>query len=164
MVTLRLILADQISESITSLEGLTKNDMVLMCEIMEKANYIPHHPKKIAFLFSIMRHFAEALRKQDINVRYVKLDDVDNTSNLTEEVKRAILELKPECIVLTEPSEYHVLSMVKEWQVIFNLPVEIRSDTRFLASHSEFERWAKGKKQLRMEFFYREMRKNMGYY
>jgi len=106
MANLHLILADQISESITSLEGLTKNDMVLMCEIIRKANYIPDHPKKIAFLFSSMRHFAETLSQQDFNVRYVKLDDGDNTGNLTEEVKRAILELKPERIVVTEPSEY----------------------------------------------------------
>jgi len=159
MANLHLILADQISESITSLEGLTKNDMVLMCEIIRKANYIPDHPKKIAFLFSSMRHFAETLSQQDFNVRYVKLDDGDNTGNLTEEVKRAILELKPERIVVTEPSEYHVLAMVKKWQSVFNLPVEIRPDTRFLATHDEFERWATGKKQLRMEFFYREMRK-----
>ena len=49
---LRLILADQLSESIPSLEGLDKaHDTVMLCEVMEETQYVPHHPKKIAFLF-----------------------------------------------------------------------------------------------------------------
>jgi deoxyribodipyrimidine photolyase-related protein len=41
--------------------------------------------------------------------------------------------------------------------------VETRQDSRFIATHDDFERWAKGKKQLRMEFFYREMRVKTGF-
>jgi deoxyribodipyrimidine photolyase-related protein len=40
--------------------------------------------------------------------------------------------------------------------------VEIREDGRFVCSHAEFADWAKGRKQLRMEFFYREMRRKTG--
>ena len=59
MTALRLILADQLSESMPSLQGLdTAQDTVMLCEVMEEARYVPHHPKKIAFLFSAMRHFA----------------------------------------------------------------------------------------------------------
>jgi deoxyribodipyrimidine photolyase-related protein len=43
-----------------------------------------------------------------------------------------------------------------------NVPVEIRPDDRYLCSHEEFEGWARGKRQLRMEFFYREMRERLG--
>ena len=42
------------------------------------------------------------------------------------------------------------------------LPVEIREDRRFICSHDRFRRWASGKSQLRMEFFYREMRRETG--
>ena len=35
----------------------------------------------------------------------------------------------------------------------------VLDDARFLASHSEFETWAEGRKSLRMEYFYREMRR-----
>ena len=64
MTTLRLILADQLSPSIASLRGADKTrDVILLCEVMEEASYVPHHPKKIAFLFSAMRHFAEALQQ-----------------------------------------------------------------------------------------------------
>jgi deoxyribodipyrimidine photolyase-related protein len=160
MTALRLILADQLSESISSLQNLDKrSDTVMLCEVMEEASYVPHHPKKIAFLFSAMRHFAAELEAKGINVRYVKLDDAKNTGNFTSEVQRAFVELKQEKIIVTEASEYRVLKMMRSWQELLGIPVEILPDTRFLATHAEFSVWAKGKKQLRMEFFYREMRK-----
>ena len=38
------------------------------------------------------------------------------------------------------------------------ISVEIREDDRFLATRQEFNDWAKNRKELRMEFFYRQMR------
>ena len=38
----------------------------------------------------------------------------------------------------------------------------IHPDDRFIASHAEFEAWADGRKALRMEYFYREMRRKTG--
>ncbi len=35
-------------------------------------------------------------------------------------------------------------------------------DDRFVATHAEFRAWAEGRKQLRMEYFYREMRRKTG--
>ena len=161
MAALRLILGDQLSESIASLKGLDKeNDTVMLCEVMEEATYVPHHPKKIAFLFSAMRHFAASLEAQGVKVRYVKLDvDAPIASSFTSEVMRAVKELNPSQLLMTEPGEHRVLDMMKAWKSSLSIPVEIRTDTRFLATHTEFAVWAKGKKQLRMEFFYREMRK-----
>jgi deoxyribodipyrimidine photolyase-related protein len=158
MRTIRLILGDQLSHSISALQDIDlTNDVVLMCVV--EATYAPHHPKKIAFLFAAMRHFAEELRENGANVRYIKLNDANNSGNFSGEVERAIKELKPQKLICTEASEYRVLQMQFDWQKTFAIPVEIRPDDRFLATHDEFAMWAKGKKQLRMEFFYREMRK-----
>ena len=63
-----LILGDQLSTSISSLRGYNSDkDIILMCEVWNEATYVKHHKKKIAFLFSAMRHFAEMLKKQDFN-------------------------------------------------------------------------------------------------
>lgn len=160
MTTIRLILADQLSETIAALDGLEKiSDTVMLCEVMEEATYVAHHPKKIAFLFSAMRHFAAKLESSGVRVRYVKLDDTNNAGSFTAEVQRALKELKASHLIVTEPGEYRVLAMIKNWQTTLGIPVEIRTDARFLATHAEFAAWAKGKKQLRMEFFYREMRR-----
>ena len=63
MSSIRLILGDQLSESISSLKGYDPDtDIILMCEVYNEATYVKHHKKKIAFLFSAMRHFAQALK------------------------------------------------------------------------------------------------------
>jgi deoxyribodipyrimidine photolyase-related protein len=160
MTALRLILADQLSSSIATLDDVDMaHDVVMLCEVMEEATYVKHHKKKIAFLFSAMRHFAQELTSRGFQVRYVTLDDPDNSGSFDGEIKRAVDEINPHRLILTEPGEYRVLEKFKSWQNAFKIPVEIRRDMRFLSTTHEFSTWAADKKQLRMEFFYREMRK-----
>ncbi len=160
---LRLILGDQLSLSISSLKDADKtSDTILMAELIEEATYVPHHKKKIAFLFSAMRHFAEELRSQGWRIRYVKLDDPHNSGSFTGEIARAVAEITPDRLIVTEPGEYRVLALMRDWQELFGMPVEIRDDSRFLCSIERFSRWADGKKALRMEYFYREMRREHG--
>lgn len=159
MTALRLILGDQLSESISSLQDIKNGDRILMCEVMEEATYVQHHPKKIAFLFSAMRHFAAMLVERGLNVYYVKLDDPDNTGCFENEVRRALSESKASAIIVTEPGEYRLLKLFEAWQGKFGVPVHIRADSRFLCSVHDFKTWAAGRQQLRMEYFYREMRK-----
>ncbi|WP_026374898.1 cryptochrome/photolyase family protein [Aestuariibacter salexigens] len=163
MTALRLILGDQLSGKMTSLSDLDKdNDVVLMAEVREEATYVKHHKKKIAFIFSAMRHFAERLRQKGIEVVYIKYDDDDNQGSLFEEVKRLASQRKVDRVIVTKPGEYRLLADMQKWQENLNVEVVLREDERFIASTKDFAEWAKGKKQLRMEFFYREMRKRTG--
>ena len=155
-----LILGDQLSHNISSLDGFDKkNDIIWMCEVWDEATYVKHHKKKIAFIFSAMRHFAQELEDKGYNVHYTKLDDKYNAGSFRKEVERAITKHKPDKIIVTEASEYRVLEDIRQWEDDFNITVEIRDDDRFLATHEEFADWAEGRKSLRMEYFYREMRK-----
>ena len=158
MTALRLVLGDQLNETISSLTDVDKKkDIILMCEVWDEATYVKHHKKKIAFVFSAMRHFAEQLIRNGYRVKYTKLDDQHNKGTFTGEVRGAITKYSPDIVIVTEPSEYRLLSTFKSWN--FDIPVEIREDQRFLCRHYEFDDWAAGRKQLRMEYFYREMRK-----
>ena len=153
-----LIFGDQLNQNISSLSDIDKNhDLILMCEIWEEATYVRHHKKKIAFIFSAMRHFAEELLAKGYKIHYTKLNESYNTDSFEGEIAQAIKKYKPDKIVVTEPSEYRVLEKIKAWN--FHIPVEMRSDDRFLCTHIEFINWAKQRKQLRMEYFYRLMRK-----
>ena len=162
MASLRLILGDQLSHSLSALEGIAQTDVVLMMEVMEEATYVRHHKQKIAFLFSAMRHFAQELREKGLRVDYVKLDDKGNSGSFTTEIERALKRHKITRIVATEPGELRVLDMMRQWEARFGLPVEIREDDRFFCSRGRFARWAEGRKSFRMEFFYREMRRESG--
>jgi deoxyribodipyrimidine photolyase-related protein len=160
MSKLCLILGDQLSHGISSLKDLNKKtDTILMCEVMEEATYAPHHQQKIAFIFSAMRHFAQELKEYGWNVIYTKIDDPENAGSFTNEIKRHIATLEPKEIIVTEASEWRVQNFIKSWANLFNIKVNILPDDRFLASHNEFSKWAENKKQLRMEYFYREMRR-----
>ena len=163
MSTLRLVLGDQCSRTLSALHGLEPaQDVVLLAEVMAECTYVPHHPQKIALVLSAMRHFAAALTARGIRVDYVRLDDPANTQSLSGELARAVARHRPARVVCTEPGEWRVLAMMREWETCLGPPVEIRPDDRFLCDLGWFRRWAQGRKQLRMEFFYREMRRASG--
>ncbi len=163
MGVLRLILGDQLSKSISSLSDCKKDeDTILMCEVWDEATYVKHHKKKIAFLFSAMRHFAQELEGDGYKVRYTKLDDNENVGSFSGEIKRAVKEISPDKIVVTFPGEWRVLKDIEKWEGDFGVDVEIRDNDQFLSTIEEFETWAEGRKALRMEYFYREMRKKHG--
>jgi deoxyribodipyrimidine photolyase-related protein len=162
--SLRFLFADQLTHELSALEGLVRErDTVLMAEVAAETDHVPHHPKKIAFLFSAMRHFAAELEAKGINVRYVTLDDPANTGSFRGEAARAVQDLVPDRVIVTQPGEYRVLDDIQGWQQLLDVPVEIRLDDRFLCSSDDFTRWAEGKKQLRMEHFYRWMRTRTGW-
>lgn len=162
---LRFVLGDQLSRGLTSLRDIDREtDVVLMAEVADEATYVPHHKKKLAFVFSAMRHFADALREDGIAVDYRALDGDTTHENLETALKAAIREHRPERVIATEPGEWRVLQMMKDWRETLDVALEIRPDERFIASHDDFERWAKdGRKTLRMEYFYREMRRATGH-
>ena len=162
MSTLRFILGDQLSHDIAALRGWEAGDVVLMAEVAEEATYVPHHPQKIAFLFSAMRHFADELRARGMAVDYVALDAPGNTGSFTGELGRALGRHAPAHVVTTEPGEYRVQAMMEGWQARFGVPVHRRVDDRFFCSRDDFSAWAGERSGLRMEYFYRLMRQRTG--
>ncbi|UWQ45153.1 cryptochrome/photolyase family protein [Leisingera aquaemixtae] len=161
--SLILILGDQLSRNIAALKDADPDrDIVLMAEVAEEAGYVRHHKKKIAFLFSAMRHFAKALKEDGWQVHYVRLDDPENTGSLTGEVARLRVAHPVARVVVTEPGEYRLKSAFEEWAEAADILLDMLQDSRFLCSHERFGKWAEGRKQLRMEYFYREMRRETG--
>ena len=163
MSTLRLILGDQLSPEISSLKDADKlRDIILLCEVFDEAVYVKHHQKKITFLFSAMRHFAASLSDAGWNVDYVRLDQDGNSHSFSGEVARAVERHAPESVIATFASEWRVLTEMRDWENTLPCAVELRDDDRFYCSLDEFATWADGRKQLRMEYFYRELRRKTG--
>ena len=157
MSILRLILGDQLSHDLSALKGADKtSDVILMMEVMEEANYVRHHKQKLVLIFAAMRHFAQELKENGFRVEYIELEDPENSASFAGEISRAIKRHQPQHIIATEPGEYRVEQILKDQGVI------LREDDRFFCSRNRFAQWAGDKKSLRMEFFYREMRKQSG--
>lgn len=157
--TLRIVLGDQLSDSLSALQDINKEtDLVLMMEVKDEITYVRHHKKKIVFVLSSMRHFAQQLLQTGHSVHYVALDDPDNTGCINGEVKRIADRFKNATLVFTEPSEYRVLELIKDIRQD-GYPVEIRQDKRFLCTQADFKKWHANASARQMEYFYRHLRK-----
>ncbi|WP_373389569.1 cryptochrome/photolyase family protein [Pseudomonas alcaligenes] len=156
---LGLVLGDQLSFDLASLQALDPaQDVILLAEVAEETAYVPHHPQKIALIFSAMRHFAQALGERGWRVCYVKLEDAGNSGSIVGELRRCCERLDAREVHLTECGEWRLQQALAD----SGLPLVWHEDRRFVCSRAEFAAWAKGKRQLRMEFFYREMRRRCG--
>ena len=159
MTVLRIVLGDQVTHALSSLRDAVPGDVVLMAEVMGECTYVRHHAKKIVLVLSAMRHFAAELAGRGLVVDYVRLDDPGNTGSFRGEVARAAARHQASAIVATEASEWRVLTDMRSWGEAAGCVVELREDDRFLCSTREFRAWAGDRQSLRMEFFYREMRR-----
>ena len=158
-----VVLGDQLTPTLSSLvDGDRARDMVLMAEVDAEATYVRHHKKKIAFVFSAMRHFAEELRGRGWRVLYRTIVDTGPSGSLGAEITHAAAMLEPDRVVVTEPGEWRLRAEMAAWPERLGVPVDLLDDRRFICSRSDFEAWAHGRKQLRMEYFYREMRRKTG--
>ena len=159
MVRLVLVLGDQLSEAVAALaEADRTRDVVVMAEVMAEAASVRHHVKKIAFTFAAMRKFAARLERAGWRVLYSRLDDPENSQSIPGELLRRAAEAGAGEVIATEPGDWRLYRALEA----VPLKLHLREDGRFLASHRIFEDWATGRKQLRMEFFYREMRRRTG--
>ena len=159
MVRLVLVLGDQLTPSVATLRAADKaRDVVVMAEVMGEGTSVPHHPQKIALILSAMRKLAAVLEADGWRVAYSRLDDAENSQTLAGELLRRASEFGASEVLATKPGEWRVLRDLQD------LPVSVRvlEDDRFICSEAEFAGWADGRKQLRMEWFYREMRRKTG--
>jgi deoxyribodipyrimidine photolyase-related protein len=160
---LRLVLGDQLSSGLSSLADATPADLILMAEVREEATWVRHHKQKIVLTFAAMRSFAAGLEGRGLRVRYVRIDDPASSGGITGELDRALAEAGPfGRVIVTECGEWRLQSALQAFASRCPVPVEIRDDSRFLCSRAGFEAWARDRKELRMEWFYREMRRRSG--
>jgi deoxyribodipyrimidine photolyase-related protein len=161
--TLRLVLGDQLSLSLSALRDLEREtDVVLMAEVADEATYVRHHKQKLVLIFAAMRAFAERLRADGVVVRYVALDDPANSGSIGGELARACEELAPSSVVRTRCGEYRLESALDAWGAVASPPVEAREDDRFICSTADFAAWASDRRELTMEWFYHDMRRRTG--
>lgn len=163
MARLVVVLGDQLSPALASLQKMGPDDIILLAEVAEEANYVKHHKHKIILIFSAMRHFAATLQQQGKQVCYIEYNKSAGIRSMTDAVAYARQQY---CgiqeIVITQCGEYRLQQSINNWQQQFAIPVTQLDDDRFICSLAQFSSWTEGKKQLRMEYFYRDMRRHTG--
>ncbi len=127
------ILGDQLSPRLASLRDADPaQDVLLLAEVPEETSYVPHHPRKIALIFSAMRHFASEMRTHGFQVHYRTLNDPDNQSSLPAEIAFWAKRTGACEVHLTETGEWRLEQALRG--LALAVPVQWHGDDRFLCS------------------------------
>ena len=158
-----LVLSDQLDLDAAGFDGFdAAHDAVWMAEVAEESTHVwSSKPRTVVFL-AAMRHFAQALQAAGRPLHCTRLDDPANLGSLPAQLHADIERLRPAGLVMTAPGDWRVLQAIKDVAQAHGLPLDIREDRHVYASVREFAAHARGRKSLRMEYFYREMRKRHG--
>ncbi len=158
-----LILGDQLDAGSAAFDGFdARRDAVWMAEASEESTHVWSHKARIALFLAAMRHFRDALHERGWTVHYHTLDAAENPTTLADLVTADLAGLRPEKIVMVEAGDWRVQSSLEAAAQSAGIELEVRADRHFLCSHDDFAGHATGRKQLRMEYFYREMRRRTG--
>ncbi len=160
-----IVLGDQLDQQSSAFDGLdAAQDVVLMVEATEESTHVWSHKARTTLFLSAMRHFAHDLSKRQplLRIEYRALD-VEGDATLADGLQAALLKYQPQRVICVEPGDVRVRHLIEELmdQCRHGTPIglEWREDRHFLCSFSQFRTWAGQSASLRMEFFYRTMRK-----
>ena len=133
-------------------------DHIWMAEVAEESTHVWSHKARIALFLSAMRHFAAEIEQKSYPTTYLRLGEHAFPS-LASALAATIAELNPARVLLTKPGDYRVRESLKAVCAATNTPYAERTDTHFYCSDEDFRDWARGRKEFRLEHFYRMLRK-----
>ncbi len=155
-----LVLGDQLDPGAAAFDGFDAAlDVVWMAEVAEESTQVWSAKQRSVLFLSAMRHFAADLRQAGVPLDYRLLDDDANTHTLAGELAGAITRHMPGALLLTAPGDWRVLQALRAVAAAHHVPLQLRDDRHFYSTVRDFAAHAQGRKQLRMEFFYREQRR-----
>lgn len=153
-----LVLGDQLTRSVGPLADAEPDETtVVMIESIALADSMPHHKQKLVLVFSAMRHFAETLRDDGFTVSYERAESFE--SGIAAYVESA----KPDEIVVMKPTDWGYEERLRLAAEEAGSRLEVLPNELWLTEAEDFDSWAEGRKSLRLEYFYREQRKRLGW-
>ncbi|MEX1076091.1 MAG: cryptochrome/photolyase family protein [Pirellulales bacterium] len=171
MRQLVIVLGDQLDRSSAAFDGFdAKRDRVWMAEVAEESTHVWTHKARIAVFLAGMRHFRDGLAGEGIEVDYTQLAPkprAGEPASLAAALAASLAAARkakrlPEKLVMIEPGEWRVRMELEAAARAAGLPLEIRTDRHFFTTADEFAAHAEGRKQLRLEYFYRPLRTKFG--
>ena len=156
MKRLVLILGDQLDINSSALADFdASTDEVIMIESQYESDYVWSHKAKIAIFLSAMRHFAQTLQAKKIPLTYIK----ESPLTIQEALRQQLIEKRITHLLCIEPGEWRLKLALEDLARELNVNLLMLDDDHFYCSNTEFRDWVADKKELRLEYFYRYMRK-----
>jgi len=156
--TLAFVAPWECSRAVANIPREPREDVVVvLLESVAKGSALPWHRQKLVLLLSAMRHFAASLEQAGYRVRF------ERAPSYAEGLSAIARELRTHRVVATEPREWDHMEELERARTLLaehGAELVLRPDRGFLATREQFATWAAGRKELRMEWFYRDMRRH----
>tara|TARA_R100000935_G_scaffold58911_1_gene99609 strand:- start:38981 stop:40525 length:1545 start_codon:yes stop_codon:yes gene_type:complete len=162
MKTLRLILGDQLNHKHSWYNDPNEEVLYFIAEMRQETDYVVHHIQKTVAFFEAMKEFGTWLQERGHEVIYYTLDHKDNKQDLTKNLEHLIEKHAIKKFEYQLPDEYRLDEQLQNFSTkTANSSIEVESyDTEhFLTTRTSLAEFYKGKKEMTMEYFYRDMRK-----
>jgi deoxyribodipyrimidine photolyase-related protein len=156
---LRLILGDQLNINHSWFNSVDNHILYVMMEVRQETDYTLHHVQKVLAFFASMRRFAEDLRSNGHTIKYIALDDPENTQSFAKNLLNMISAGNVTEFQYQLPDEYRLDVQLKEFCSSLSIPSRSVDSEHFLTERDDLKKFFTGKKQYIMESFYRDMRK-----
>ncbi len=157
------ILGDQLNRDSAVFDGHDPaTDLVFMAEVSAESTKVKSHKARTTLFLSAMRHFRDQLRSDGLRLDYLELDADGNPGTLDGALTLAIGRHKPAEIVVCEPGEHGIAVAIESAARREGVALRFAPDRHFLVSSEEFAAFARGRKSLRLEHFYRPLRAKFG--
>lgn len=132
-----------------------------MAEVEAESTHVPSHKARTALFLAAMRHFRDELHGRGLTVEYRELGQ-HGTRTLGEALAADLERLRPERVIMVQAGEYRVAAEIGAAVTAAGLTLELAPDDHFFIAPDAFAEWAGGRKELRLEYFYRWMRRRTG--
>ncbi|MFN3593266.1 MAG: cryptochrome/photolyase family protein [Thiobacillaceae bacterium] len=157
-----VILGDQLDPASAALDGFDPaRDRLWMAEVAEEATHVWSHKARIALFLAAMRHFAEAMRARGSPLDYLRLGEHPHMS-LAEALGHSLAQARPERVVMVRAGDWRVQQAIEAAVRAAGVALEVRPDRHFIAPPGAFAAWARSRRELRLEYWYRELRRQTG--
>ena len=153
-----LVLGDQLDLESSLIKEVDPNsDLIWMAEVEEESVHVWSHKQKIVLFLSAMRHFRAALLKQGLPLIYTELEE--GAESFAVSLKNTLKEYKPEAVLVLRPGSWRVLKAIQSVCEKASVELKVSEDDHFFTTPDQFKAFAKNRKAIRMEYFYRGLRK-----
>ncbi len=158
-----LVLGDQLHRDAAVFDGFDPDqDAVWMAEVQEEATHVWCHRQRLVLFFSAMRHFREELRRAGLTIHYHELTPDpahDRGESFAAILAQDVPRWQPRRLIAVCPGDYRVLTQLQAGAQALGVPLELRPDRHFYCSRTQFADFARGRKRLLLENFYRHLRR-----
>lgn len=163
--TIRFILGDQLNAEHSWFQTKDNHVLYVLAELHQEQDYVTHHIQKICAFFKSMDNFAQALQKAGHQVLYLDLDKTAEHEDLSSLLISLLTHFNARQLHYQRPDEYRLVKQFEALQDKLtktssnNIDVKCFDTEHFILPFEDISKYFKADKHVRMENFYRAMRK-----